>query len=103
MAMQLRTIHHPMVSPWDSPRDIPDLNGRVAVVIGVNSGIGQPTALELARRGRLPVGGADTRPVDGVDARILCAVGGADARPGAEDGVLRMRVPSTMAFIPSTH
>ena len=84
MAMQLRTIHHPMVSPWDSPRDIPDLNGRVAVVIGANSGIGLPTALELARRGRL-------------------SVGGADARPGAEDGVLRMRVPSTRAFIPSTH
>jgi len=36
--------------PWTAA-DIPDLAGRTAVVTGANSGIGYPTALELARHG----------------------------------------------------
>jgi NAD(P)-dependent dehydrogenase (short-subunit alcohol dehydrogenase family) len=34
-----------------SPDDMPSLNGRTAVVTGANSGIGEVTALELARHG----------------------------------------------------
>lgn len=34
-----------------TPSDMPDLTGRKAVVTGANSGIGLPTALELARHG----------------------------------------------------
>ncbi|MFI6603085.1 oxidoreductase [Nonomuraea sp. NPDC050536] len=38
------------MSTW-TPSDMPDLTGRKAVVTGANSGIGLPTALELARHG----------------------------------------------------
>lgn len=34
-----------------TPRDLPDLTGKVAVVTGANSGIGVHTAAELARKG----------------------------------------------------
>lgn len=34
-----------------TPADLPDLSGKVAVVTGANSGIGFPTADELARKG----------------------------------------------------
>lgn len=38
------------MTAW-TPADMPDLTGRSAIVTGANSGIGLPTALELARRG----------------------------------------------------
>ncbi|MEU7748523.1 oxidoreductase [Nonomuraea sp. NPDC049158] len=38
------------MSTW-TPADMPDLSGKTAIVTGANSGIGLPTALELARHG----------------------------------------------------
>lgn len=58
--------------------DIPDLTGRRALVTGVTSGIGERTALELARRGAEVVLAArsDTK-LDRTEADILAAVPGA--------------------------
>ncbi|SDL03762.1 oxidoreductase [Nonomuraea jiangxiensis] len=38
------------MTSW-TPADMPDLTGKAAIVTGANSGIGLPTALELARHG----------------------------------------------------
>ena len=43
--------------PW-TPADIPDLTGRRALVTGVTSGIGEQTAMELARHGSEVILGA---------------------------------------------
>ncbi|WP_225096872.1 oxidoreductase [Streptomyces sp. CoH27] len=59
-----------------STSDIPDLTGRLAVVTGANSGLGQVTALELARKG----------------ARVVLACRSA-ARGEAAVGRIRREVP----------
>jgi len=61
--------------PAWSPADVPDLSGRRVLVTGVTSGIGEQTALELARHGAEVVLAArsETR-LDHTEADILAAV-----------------------------
>ena len=59
-------------------QDIPDLTGRTAVVTGANSGIGLPTALELARHGaRVLVASRDAGKGRAAVGEIQAAVPGA--------------------------
>ncbi|MCF6470905.1 SDR family NAD(P)-dependent oxidoreductase [Nonomuraea sp. MG754425] len=73
------------MTTW-TPASMPDLTGRTAIVTGAGSGIGLPTALELARHGahvivaaRDPDKGARTAE------RIAEAVPGAQVEPGLLD------------------
>lgn len=63
-----------MSAAW-TPADLPDLAGQRMLVTGVTSGIGEQTALELARHGAEVVLAArsDSR-LDRTEARILAAV-----------------------------
>ncbi|MFD0472926.1 SDR family NAD(P)-dependent oxidoreductase [Nonomuraea thailandensis] len=68
------------------PAAMPDLTGRTAVVTGANSGIGLPTALELARHGARVIATART-PDKGAETvrRILREVPDAWVEPGLLD------------------
>ncbi|WP_328871210.1 oxidoreductase [Streptomyces sp. NBC_00287] len=70
---------------WNST-DIPDLTGRVAVVTGVNSGIGYVTARELARKGAKVVLAcrSERRGTEAGD-RMVTEVPGADVEFGRLD------------------
>lgn len=62
------------VRPW-TLADLPDQTGRRVLVTGVTSGIGEQTALELARHGAEVVLAARSAPrLDRTEARILAAV-----------------------------
>ncbi|GAA4948265.1 NAD(P)-dependent dehydrogenase (short-subunit alcohol dehydrogenase family) [Nonomuraea thailandensis] len=69
-----------------TPAAMPDLTGRTAVVTGANSGIGLPTALELARHGARVIATART-PDKGAETvrRILREVPDAWVEPGLLD------------------
>ncbi|MEV0825471.1 oxidoreductase [Nonomuraea rubra] len=73
------------MATW-TPASMPDLTGRAAVVTGANSGIGLPTALELARHGARVIAAARD-PDKGAEAvrRILREVPGARVEPGLLD------------------
>lgn len=72
------------MSRW-TVRDMPGLTGRSAIVTGANTGIGLPTALELARHGaRVTVASRDPGKGRAAVAEILRAV------PGAEVGYGRL-------------
>lgn len=73
------------MATW-TPASMPDLTGRTAVVTGANSGIGLPTALELARHGARVIAAARD-PDKGAEAvrRILREVPGARVEPGLLD------------------
>jgi len=61
--------------PAWSPADVPDLSGRRVLVTGVTSGIGEQTALELARHGAEVVLAARSKTrLDHTEADILAAV-----------------------------
>ncbi|MEV0999243.1 oxidoreductase [Nonomuraea sp. NPDC050202] len=66
------------MTTW-SPASMPDLTGRTAVVTGANSGIGLPTALELARHGAHVVVAARD-PDKGAEAVRLILREASDAR-----------------------
>ncbi|GAA3650673.1 SDR family NAD(P)-dependent oxidoreductase [Nonomuraea antimicrobica] len=73
------------MTTW-TPDSMPDLTGKAAIVTGANSGIGLPTALELARHGaHVTVAARD--PAKGAEAvaRIRTAVPGAQAEYGRLD------------------
>ncbi|MER6577125.1 oxidoreductase [Nonomuraea sp. NPDC001023] len=73
------------MAPW-TPTDIPDLTGTTAIVTGANSGIGLPTARELARHGaRVVVAARSADKGEAAVAEIRRAVPGADVRYGALD------------------
>ncbi|MGW0803699.1 oxidoreductase [Nonomuraea sp. NPDC002799] len=66
--------------------DIPDLTGKTAIVTGAGSGIGLPTALELARHGaRVVVAARDAGKGGAAVAEIQRAVPGARVEYGALD------------------
>ncbi|SEH00615.1 NAD(P)-dependent dehydrogenase, short-chain alcohol dehydrogenase family [Nonomuraea solani] len=69
-----------------TPASMPDLSGKTAIVTGANTGIGLPTALELARHGARVIVAA-RNPDKGATAveRILGAVPGAQAEYGRLD------------------
>ena len=78
-------VSHPMSGdhgvPW-TPADIPDLTGRRALVTGVTSGIGEQTALELARHGsEVILGARNPEKLAASTARILHEVPGAVLHP----------------------
>ncbi|MER6513976.1 oxidoreductase [Nonomuraea sp. NPDC001636] len=73
------------MAPW-TPADIPDLTGTTAIVTGANSGIGLPTARELARHGaRVIVAARSADKGEAAVAEIRRAVPGADVAYGALD------------------
>ncbi|MFC5834955.1 oxidoreductase [Nonomuraea insulae] len=73
------------MTKW-TPASIPDLTGKTAVVTGANSGIGLPTALELARHGaHVVVAARDQGKGEEAVARILRAVPDARAEYGRLD------------------
>ncbi|AQZ61007.1 short-chain dehydrogenase [[Actinomadura] parvosata subsp. kistnae] len=73
------------MATW-TPSSMPDLTGKRAVVTGANSGIGLPTALELARHGAHVIVAA-RNPVKGEEAvrQILREVPGAQVELGVLD------------------
>ncbi|MER7502492.1 oxidoreductase [Nonomuraea pusilla] len=73
------------MTSW-TPSDMPDLTGRTAVVTGANSGIGLPTALELARHGAHVVMAARSRERgEAAVASVVRAVPGAKVEYGRLD------------------
>jgi NAD(P)-dependent dehydrogenase (short-subunit alcohol dehydrogenase family) len=61
-------------APW-TLADLPDLTGRRALVTGVTSGIGEQTALELARRGaEVVLAARSATKLDVTEAGLLAAV-----------------------------
>lgn len=73
---------------WDTSQ-LPDLHGKVALVTGANSGIGLPTALELARCGaRVWLACRNPASADRAADRIRVAA------PGAQVGVLPLDLAS---------
>ena len=60
--------------------DMPDQSGRVAVVTGANTGIGLPTAAELARHG----------------ARVVMACRNPEKARAAADGITAEGVPGSV-------
>ncbi len=67
--------------PW-TPADIPDLTGRRALVTGVTSGIGEQTAMELARHGsEVILGARDAEKLSASIARITREVPDAVLHP----------------------
>jgi NAD(P)-dependent dehydrogenase (short-subunit alcohol dehydrogenase family) len=69
-----------------TPADMPDLSGKSAIVTGANSGIGLPTALELARHGaRVLVTARSAAKGEATVARVKQAVPGADVSHGQLD------------------
>ncbi|MEV5891116.1 oxidoreductase [Nonomuraea fuscirosea] len=73
------------MTAW-TPASMPDLSGRSAVVTGANSGIGFPTALELARHGaHVVVAARDQGRGEEAVARILREVPGAQVEYGRLD------------------
>ncbi|MET7335490.1 oxidoreductase [Nonomuraea sp. NPDC005650] len=73
------------MSDW-TPDSIPDLTGKTAIVTGANSGIGRPTALELARHGaRVVVAARSPEKGEATVGEILRAVPGAQVEYGRLD------------------
>ncbi|MEV1178088.1 oxidoreductase [Nonomuraea sp. NPDC049784] len=69
-----------------TPDSMPDLTGKTAIVTGANSGIGLPTALELARHGaRVVVAARSPEKGDAAVAEILRAVPGGQVEYGHLD------------------
>ena len=65
-----------------TPAEIPDLSGKRALVTGVTGGLGEQTALELARSGAEVILAARTRSkLDSVVESVRRAVPGAEVRP----------------------
>jgi NAD(P)-dependent dehydrogenase (short-subunit alcohol dehydrogenase family) len=66
--------------------DIPDQQGRVAVVTGANSGLGLVTARELARAGaRVVLAARSVQKGEAAASSIVAAVPGATVEPGVLD------------------
>ncbi|MER6948952.1 oxidoreductase [Nonomuraea sp. NPDC000554] len=73
------------MTTW-TPADMPDLTGKTAIVTGANSGIGLPTALELARHGaRVVVAARSAEKGEAAVARLRQAVPGAEISFGRLD------------------
>ncbi|TMR94667.1 oxidoreductase [Nonomuraea basaltis] len=73
------------MTSW-TPASMPDLSGKTAIVTGANSGIGLPTALELARHGARVVVAARSAEKGGAAVqRILGEVPGAQVEYGHLD------------------
>jgi NAD(P)-dependent dehydrogenase (short-subunit alcohol dehydrogenase family) len=69
-----------------TPDDIPDLNGKRALVTGVTSGLGEHTALALARRGaEVVMVGRNSRKLDRTIADVHRAVPAAPLHPVIAD------------------
>ncbi|MFG6198874.1 oxidoreductase [Nonomuraea sp. JJY05] len=69
-----------------TPDSIPDLTGKTAIVTGANSGIGRPTALELARHGaRVIVAARSPEKGEATVEEILRAVPGGQVEYGRLD------------------
>ncbi|HUR01743.1 MAG TPA: oxidoreductase [Nonomuraea sp.] len=69
-----------------TPADMPDLSGKTAIVTGANSGIGLPTALELARHGaRVIVATRSAAKGGAAVEEIRRAVPGAEVEHGTLD------------------
>ncbi|GGT27751.1 oxidoreductase [Nonomuraea spiralis] len=90
------------MTPW-TPADIPDLAGTTAIVTGANSGIGLPTARELARRGaRVVVATRSADKGEAAVAEIRRAVPGADVVHGGLDLADQSSVRSFAATVGDT-
>ena len=84
-----------MSDEW-TPRDIPDQTGRRAIVTGGNSGIGWPTALELARAGaEVMIASRDEDKAQAAADRIRAALPDVRVRTDALD---LARLASVRAF-----
>ena len=74
-----------IVPGWTAD-DIPDLTGRRTVVTGATSGLGEVTAVELARHGaHVVLAARDTARGEQAAARVRAAAPGASVRVGALD------------------